>query len=191
MSHWQFKNPPDLSFFFPEVLPLMQTVPAGKKRATRLTGGERGPARGGVGSGRSWRSQRCTDRRRRWPESSGPCARRVISSAAGVPAKPRWSSSIKWHDELHGVTQRLCAQGIEEWSRDLPGLRSPAVGRSPATVDWLLRGSKVRFLARGASPRRAQSLPRVGRGWEGLCWPVYGGRVRAPRGGVNRWSCKT
>jgi hypothetical protein len=53
---------------------------------------------------------------------------------------------------------------------------SPAVGRSPAIVDWLLRQSKVRFLARGASPRRAQSLPRVGRGWERLCWPVYGGR---------------
>jgi hypothetical protein len=30
--------------------------------------------------------------------------RRVISSAAGVPAKPHRSSSIKWHDELHGVT---------------------------------------------------------------------------------------
>jgi hypothetical protein len=30
--------------------------------------------------------------------------RRVISSAAGVPAKPRRSSSIKRHDELHGVT---------------------------------------------------------------------------------------
>jgi hypothetical protein len=52
LSHLQFKNPPDLFFFFPEVLPLMQTVPAGKKRAARLTGGERGPARGGVGSGR-------------------------------------------------------------------------------------------------------------------------------------------
>jgi hypothetical protein len=30
--------------------------------------------------------------------------RRLISSAAGIPAKPRRSSSIKWHDELHGVT---------------------------------------------------------------------------------------
>jgi hypothetical protein len=30
--------------------------------------------------------------------------RRVLSSAAGVPAKPRRSSSIQWHDELHGVT---------------------------------------------------------------------------------------
>jgi hypothetical protein len=100
--------------------------------------------------------------------------RRVISSAAVVPAKPRRSSSIKWHDELLGVTQRLCAQGIEEWSRGLPGLRSPAVGGNPATVDWLLRQSKLRFLARGASLRRAQSFLRVGRGRERLCWPVYG-----------------
>jgi hypothetical protein len=29
--------------------------------------------------------------------------RRVLSSAAGVPAKPRRSSSIQWHGELHGV----------------------------------------------------------------------------------------
>jgi hypothetical protein len=30
--------------------------------------------------------------------------RRVLSSSASVPAKPLRSSSIKWHDELHGVT---------------------------------------------------------------------------------------
>jgi hypothetical protein len=108
--------------------------------------------------------------------------RRVLLSAAGVPAKPRRSSSIKWHDELLGVTYRLCAQGIEEWSRGLPGLRSPAVGQSPATVDWLLRRRKLRFLARGALPRRAQSFPRVGQGREGLCWPVYGGRGSGGRG---------
>jgi hypothetical protein len=40
----------------------------------RLTGGERGPARGGVGFGRSGRSQRGTARRRWWPESAGPRA---------------------------------------------------------------------------------------------------------------------
>jgi hypothetical protein len=56
------------------------------------------------------------------------------------------------------------------------------VGQSPATVDWLLRRSKLRFLARGASPRCAQSFPRVGRGWEGFCWPVYGGRGSGGRG---------
>jgi hypothetical protein len=50
------------------------------------------------------------------------------------------------------------------------------------TVDWLLRRGKVRFLARGASPRHAQSIPRVGRGWERLCWPVYGGGCSGGRG---------
>jgi hypothetical protein len=49
-------------------------------------------------------------------------------------------------------------------------------------VDWPLRRSKLRFLARGASPRCAQSSPRVGRGWEGLGWPVYGGRGSGGRG---------
>jgi hypothetical protein len=46
--------------------------------------------------------------------------------------------------------------------------------------------SKVRFLARGASPRHARSLPKVGHGWEGLCWPVYGGRGSGGRGHVMR-----
>jgi hypothetical protein len=40
----------------------------------QLTGGERGPARGGVGFGRSWRSQRGTARRWWWPESTSPRA---------------------------------------------------------------------------------------------------------------------
>jgi hypothetical protein len=120
--------------------------------------------------------------------------RRVLSSAAGVPAKPRRPSPIQRHGELHGVTQRRCAQGIKEWSRGLPGLCSPAVGWSPATVDWPLRRSKLRFLTRGASPRCAQSSPRARRGWEGLGWPVYGGReigqprtrrVRANAGGFG------
>jgi hypothetical protein len=42
--------------------------------AARLTGGERGLARGGVGSRRSWRSPRGTTRWRWWPESVGPRA---------------------------------------------------------------------------------------------------------------------
>jgi hypothetical protein len=68
----------------------------------RLTGGERGPARGGVGSGRFWRSQRCTARRRGGRNRPVHVRRRVLSSAAGVPVKPRRSSSIQWHGELHG-----------------------------------------------------------------------------------------
>jgi hypothetical protein len=52
----------------------MKTVTAEGKRVVRLTGGERGPTRGGVGSGRSWRSQRGTARRQWWSESTGPRA---------------------------------------------------------------------------------------------------------------------
>jgi hypothetical protein len=46
----------------------------GRKKAARLTGGEGGPASDGVGSGRFWRSQRGTARRRWWSESAGPRA---------------------------------------------------------------------------------------------------------------------
>jgi hypothetical protein len=53
-------------------------------------------------------------------------------------------------------------------------------------VDWLLRRGKVRFLARGASLRHARSTPRVGRGWERLCWPVYGGGCSGGRGHAVR-----
>jgi hypothetical protein len=53
-------------------------------------------------------------------------------------------------------------------------------------VDWLLRRSKVRFLARGASLRHARSLSRVGRGLERLCWPVYGGRGSGGHGHAVR-----
>jgi hypothetical protein len=72
--------------------------------------------------------------------------------------------------------------GNRKMVRDLPGLRSPAIGWSPATVDWLLWRGKVRFLAPGASPRHARSTLRVGRGWERLCWPVYGGGGSGGRG---------
>jgi hypothetical protein len=53
-------------------------------------------------------------------------------------------------------------------------------------VDWLLRGGKVRFLARGGSPRHAQSTPRVEHGWERLYRPVYGGGCSGGRGHAVR-----
>jgi hypothetical protein len=53
-------------------------------------------------------------------------------------------------------------------------------------VDWLLRRGKVRFLSRGASPWHARSTPRVGRGWERLCWPIYGGGGSGGRGHAVR-----
>jgi hypothetical protein len=64
----------------------VQTVPAGKKRAARLTGGERGPARGGVGSGGPGGHSEV-----RLDSGGGRnrpvhVRRRVISSAASAPA---------------------------------------------------------------------------------------------------------
>jgi hypothetical protein len=55
-------------------------------------------------------------------------------------------------------------------------------------MDWLLRRDKVRFLARGASPRHARPPLRVGRGWERLCWLVYGGGGSGGRGHAVRGS---
>jgi hypothetical protein len=70
----------------------------------RLTGGERGPARGGLalgGSGGHNGVRLDSGGGRNRPVH---VRRRVLSSAAGVPAKPRRPSSIQWHGELHGVT---------------------------------------------------------------------------------------
>jgi hypothetical protein len=66
-THWPL-------LLLPEVPPLMKTITGEGNRAAWLTGGERGPARGGVGSGRFLRSQRGTTRRRWWSESAGPRA---------------------------------------------------------------------------------------------------------------------
>jgi hypothetical protein len=108
--------------------------------------------------------------------------RRVFSSAASVPAKPQRTGSIQGHGELRGVTQGPCAKGIEGRLSGLPGPRTPAGLRAPASVDWPLRRSKLRFLARGASRMCAQSSPRARRGLEWLYWPVYGGRgIGRPR----------
>ena len=80
------------------------------------------------------------------------------------------------------MSSNRLVQGIEEWLTVALGLRLPAVGQSPAIVNWLLRRGKVRFLARRASSRHAGSILRVGSGWERLCWPVYGGG-----GSGGRW----
>jgi hypothetical protein len=64
----------------------------------------------------------------------------------------------------------------------LPGPRTPAGLRAPATVDWSLRRSRPRFLARGASLGCVHSSQRVGWGWGKLDWPVYGGSGSGGRG---------
>jgi hypothetical protein len=51
----------------------------------------------------------------------------------------------------------------------------------PVTLIRRLRRGRARFLTLGASPRHVESLSRVGRGWEWLCWPVYGGGCSGDR----------
>jgi hypothetical protein len=61
--------PPASSSFSPRSLPPFETVTAEVNMAAWLTGGEGGPAKGGVSSGKSLRSRRWC-----WPESVGPRA---------------------------------------------------------------------------------------------------------------------
>jgi hypothetical protein len=67
------KNPLTSSPFSPRSLPL-EIVTAEVNRTARLTGGEAGPVKGGVSSGKSLLSHRGTARRRCWPESVRPRA---------------------------------------------------------------------------------------------------------------------
>jgi hypothetical protein len=57
------QTPPGFFFFLPEIPPLFETVTAEVNRVVWLTGGEGGPAKGGVSSEKSWRSRRGTTRR--------------------------------------------------------------------------------------------------------------------------------
>jgi hypothetical protein len=67
-------QPPRLLLLSPRDPSPFETVTTEVNRAARLTGGEGGPAKGGVSSRRSWRSRWGTARRRWWPESVGPRA---------------------------------------------------------------------------------------------------------------------
>jgi hypothetical protein len=56
------QKPPNFFSFLPEIPPPFETVTAEVNRAARLTGGEGGPAKGGVSFGKSLRSCRGTAR---------------------------------------------------------------------------------------------------------------------------------
>jgi hypothetical protein len=125
----------------------------------------------GVGGGRSYPGHE----HRRWG-----------SSAAPVPAKPRRYSSIKVHEELHGVMWRPCTQRIWKWCRGLPGPRAPAGFRTPASTIALFRwcGSSVQARAsftasQGSYPRAWIERRRAGKGLAtvvalGRLWRVAG-----------------
>jgi hypothetical protein len=77
----------------------------------RLTGGETGPTRGGVGFGRSWWSQRGTARRRWWPESAGPRAQAgelVGGECSGLTTAILVNPSARGASQ--GVDESTCAR---------------------------------------------------------------------------------
>jgi hypothetical protein len=196
LSHRQFKNPPDFYFFFLEVPPPFWTVPAKGKRAARLTGGEEGLAKGGVGFGRSLRSQRGAARRRWWPESAGPRAQAgelvggVCSSlSTAIHVKPRARGASRDANESTRARNRRITHR---------GARSTFAGGRVKSGDL-----------DPASPVRQSSIPRsrsftearriYSKGWRGLGMALLAGllwrgieRPLARRlQGKRRWSCNT
>jgi hypothetical protein len=106
----------------------MKTVTVEGKRAARLTGGERGPTRGGVGSGRSWRSQRGMARWRGWPESACPRAQagelvdgKCSGITTAIPVNPmargapqgdvETMRAVNWK-MAQRLTRSTCASGV-------------------------------------------------------------------------------
>jgi hypothetical protein len=174
LSHWQFKTP-RLLFFLPRGPSPFWTVPAKGKRAARLTGGEGGPTKGGVGFERSLRSQRGTARRRWWPETTGPRAQAGelvgdecsgLSKAIQVNPRARGASRDA-NESTHARNRRITHRGA----------RSTFAGGRVKSGDL-----------DPVSPARQSSIPRSGSftearrvslegytGLEWLCWPVYGG----------------
>jgi hypothetical protein len=118
-----------------------------KKRAARLTGGEGGPARGGVGSGRFLRSQRGTARRWWWPESACPRAQAgelVGGESSGL------TTAIPVNPMARGASQ-----GVDESTRARNWRTTHRGARSTFT------GGRVKSGDRGlASPARQSSIPR-------------------------------
>jgi hypothetical protein len=147
----------------------------------RLTGGEGGPVKGGVSSGRFLRSQRGTARRRWWPESAGPRAQAgelVGNECSGlttmIQVNPRARGASRGVDEL------TRARNLRTTHR---GARSTFTGGRVKSGDRELASSaRQSSIPRSGSfteARRVYSEGRTGLGeallaglrWRGIGWP--------------------
>jgi hypothetical protein len=118
-------NPLTFSSSHPQSFPQLKQQPRERKGwrglpAAREVRRRAGFARGGSGDHVEVRLVVGDGRNRRVH-----ARRRASSSAACAPAYPRRDSSIRVHEELHGVTQRPHAQRIGKRCRGLPGPRTP------------------------------------------------------------------
>jgi hypothetical protein len=159
----------------------MKTVTAEGNRAVRLTGGERGPTRGEVGSGRFLRSQRGMARRRWWSKSAGPRAQAgelVGGECSGlttaIPVNPmargaprgdvETMRAVKWK-RAQRLTRSTCAGGApnsgeHDCANPVAGVRGSSSGKLhglpgelPRGLDRAEEGGK--WLGHGGCPRAA------------------------------------
>jgi hypothetical protein len=194
LSLWQFKNPPDFYSFFPEVPPTFWTVPTEVNRVARLTGGEGGPAKGGVGSRKSLQSRRGTARRRWWPESAGPRAQAGELVGGGCSGL---STAIQFNPRA-----REASRGAKESTRARNRRKAHRGGRSTFAGGRVKSGDLDSL-----SPARQSSIPRSGSVTEarrvslegqtglgmsrlaGLRWWVFGRPLAHCAPSKRRWSC--
>jgi hypothetical protein len=173
LSLWQFKIPPPRRLFLlPRGPSPFWTVPAKGKSAARLTGGEGGRAKGGVGFGRSLRSQRGTTRRRWWSESAGPRAQAGELVGGGCSSL---STAIQVNLRARGASRDAKeSTRARNWRITHRGARSTFTGGRVKSDDL-----------DPASPARQSSIPHSGsftearrvyfEGWMGLGMALLAG----------------
>jgi hypothetical protein len=157
----------------------------------RLTGGGGGPAKGGVGSGRFWQSQRGTARRRWWPESAGPRAQagelvggQCSSLTTAIQVNPRArGASRDVKQSTRARNRRMAYRGARS---TLAGGRAKSGDRELASP---ARQSSIPRSGSFTEARRVYSVGRTGLGeallaglrWRGIGWP----RARRARGNAG------
>jgi hypothetical protein len=194
LSRWQFKKTPDFYSFFLEVPPPFWTVSAEVKRATRLTGGEGGPAKGEVGFGRSLQSRWGTTRRRWWPESADPHAQAgelVGGGCSGlsmaIQFNPKaWEASRGANESTRARNRRITHRGA--WST-CAGSRVKSGDLDPSSP---ARQSSIPRSGSFTEARRVSFEGWTGRGMArlaGLRWRVLGRPMACRVQGKLRRSC--
>jgi hypothetical protein len=188
------QKPLGFLFFLPEIPPLFETITAEVNRAAWLTGGEGGPAKGGVSSGRSWWSRWGMARRRWWSESVGPRVQAggLISGVRSdlltvVEFNPR-AQGASWgaKDATHARNRRKTHRGARytyTGGRVKSGEVDPV---SPARY-CLIPGSRSFTEARRGYPegQTGRRMARVADLW----WLGLGRPLARRAQSDHRWTC--
>jgi hypothetical protein len=194
LNLWQFKKNPDFYSFFPEIPPPFWTVPAEVNRAARLTGGEGGPTKGGVGSGKSLRSRRGTARWRWWPESACPRAQAgELIGGGGFGLSMAIQFNPRAREASRGAKESTRARN---WRKAHRGGWSTFAGDRVKSGDLdsvsPARQSLIPPSGSFTEARRVSLKGRTGLGMARLArlrWWVLGRLLARCAPGKRRWSC--